>query len=105
MKNTIMMLSLCICLAFNLTAYAASCQTTKKHDYSGHFGDMDKNGDDFVDWEEFKAYFPHAEKKVFESATADGDGKIDHDEWHDFKDAHGYGHQEGKHHDEKKGKH
>ena len=94
MKNIIMIISLCVFLAAGSAAYADSHQKAQKQNYSGHFGDMDKNGDDLVNWEEFKAYFPHAEKKVFESAGGDGDGEIDHDEWHAFKQAHGLKHHE-----------
>ena len=32
--------------------------------YNAHFGDMDANGDDFVNWEEFSAHFQNAEQKV-----------------------------------------
>lgn len=60
--------------------------------YNGHFGDMDKNKDGAVTWEEFKGFFPHAEKTVFADADRDQNGKLDHDEWHAFKEKHGYGH-------------
>ena len=32
--------------------------------FNGHFGDIDAGGDDLVDWEELKAYFPHATEQV-----------------------------------------
>ena len=67
---------------------------TEKPDYSGHFGDMDTNMDEGVDWEEFKAYFLHAESKIFKKADVNSDQKIDHDEWHEFKELHGYDHKE-----------
>jgi hypothetical protein len=67
-------------------------------DYAGHFGDMDTNNDDLVNWDEFKAHFPHAEESVFKE-IAGSDSAIDHGEWHDFKEKHGYGHGEGKKHD------
>ena len=57
--------------------------------FKAHFGDMDANGNDLVDWEEFKSYFPHAEPKVFAAIDNNGDNQIDHDEWHAFKEAHG----------------
>ena len=44
--------------------------------------------------DEFKAYFPHAEPNVFAAIDLNGDERIDHDEWHAFKEAHGL-----KHHD------
>ena len=74
--------------------------TTLAADYNGHFGDMDTDGDELVSWEEFKSYFAHAEKSVFDGID---EGKaFDHDAWHDFKEKNGYGHIEGKVHDEKK---
>jgi hypothetical protein len=76
-------------------AYASSHKITEKPDYSGHFGDMDTNGDEVVDWKEFKEYFPHAEPKIFQEADGNNDQKIDHDEWHEFKELHDYGHKEG----------
>jgi hypothetical protein len=57
--------------------------------FNAHFGDMDTSGDDGVVWDEFKAYFPNAEPKVFEVIDQNRDSKIDHDEWHAFKEAHG----------------
>lgn len=57
--------------------------------FKAHFGDMDANGDDLVNWDEFKTYFPHAEPKVFAAIDRNGDDRIDHDEWHAFKEAHG----------------
>ena len=57
--------------------------------YRGHFGDMDRNGDEAVEWEEFRAYFPHAEPHVFQTIDMNHDNALDHDEWHAFKEAHG----------------
>ncbi len=94
-------IGLCFILAA-LTAGASSHQSTGKPDYSGHFGDMDTSGDEGVDWNEFKAYFPHAEPQVFKEADGNRDQKIDHDEWHEFKDKHGYGHKEEKAHEKRK---
>jgi hypothetical protein len=62
--------------------------------YDAHFGDMVSDGDDLVGWDEFKAYFPHAERKVFDAIDLNGDHALDHDEWHEFKAAHKL-----KHHD------
>lgn len=81
------------------SAYASSHKMTEKPGYNGHFGDMDTNMDEGVDWKEFKAYFPHAVSKIFNEADGDSDQKIDHDEWHEFKDLHGYGHKEGHEHE------
>jgi len=57
--------------------------------FKAHFGDMDSNGDDRVDWGEFKAYFPHAQPEVYEAIDLNRDNFLDHDEWHAFKEAHG----------------
>ena len=57
--------------------------------FNAHFGDMDTNGDGEVDWEEFQAHFPQAEKKVFDAVDLDGGGTLNHEEWHAFKEAHG----------------
>lgn len=61
--------------------------------FNAHFGDMDSKKDGFVSWEEFKAYFPKAEPKVFAAIDLNKDGALDHDEWHQFKEAHGLRHQ------------
>jgi len=55
---------------------------------------MDADGDDLVNREEFKAYFPKAEPKAFDVIDLNQDGSVDHDEWHEFKEAHGLGHIE-----------
>ena len=62
--------------------------------FNGHFGDIDASSDDLVDWEEFKAHFPHATDEVFRAIDQNGDGRLDHDEWHQFKKAHGLEHIE-----------
>jgi hypothetical protein len=62
--------------------------------YNAHFGDMDANSDGNVDWDEFKAYFPQAEPKVYAALDLNKDGFVDHDEWHEFKQAHGLKHKE-----------
>jgi len=56
--------------------------------YNAHFGDMDTDQDDQVTREEFKAYFPEADMKVFEAIDLDKDNRLNHDEWHQFKEAH-----------------
>ncbi len=63
-------------------------------DLNGHFGDMDTDDDKSVNWREFKKYFPHAENGVFNEADSNNDELLDHDEWHHFKEKHGYGHKE-----------
>ena len=62
--------------------------------FNAHFGDMDTDGDELVSWDEFKAHFPKAEPKIFEAIDLNKDSMIDHDEWHEFKEAHGLGHKE-----------
>lgn len=62
--------------------------------FNGHFGDMDSSGDDLLDWDEFKSHFAHAVPKVFKAIDLNKDNMLDHDEWHQFKSAHGM-----KHHD------
>ena len=57
--------------------------------YMIHFYELDANGDDAVTWHEFKQRFPDTTEAVFNVVDQDGDGQIDHDEWHAFKEAHG----------------
>jgi hypothetical protein len=57
--------------------------------FAAHFGDMDTSGNGLVNWDEFKAYFPQAEKKIFQAVDLNTDNALDHDEWHAFKEAHG----------------
>jgi hypothetical protein len=84
-----------------LVAASAACTSGGRHHdtnlpdpkgYNAHFGDMDKNGDGLVSWAEFKACFPQAEPVVFAAIDLSKDGNIDHDEWHQFKEAHGLKH-------------
>ncbi len=90
-------------VAVCVLALVAGCGSKSKHHntdlpdpkgYNAHFGDMDSNQDDKVDWPEFKAYFPKADPKVFAAIDLNQDGSIDHDEWHRFKEAHGLKHKE-----------
>lgn len=92
MKKIILLISLSIILAALVAPAYSSDQ--KKPDYSGHFGDMDLDGDDQLNWKEFKQYFPHAEEDVFKKIDANNDALVDHDEWHEFKEAQGYEHKE-----------
>lgn len=57
--------------------------------YLIHFHELDADGDDAVTWEEFKQRFPETTEDVFKAVDQDGDGIVDHDEWHGFKEAHG----------------
>ncbi len=92
MKKILFLITLSILLAAFI-APTYSSDHKKKHDYSGHFGDMDIDSDDQVNWKEFKEYFSHAEEHVFKKADGNNDGSIDHDEWHEFKEHHGYAHE------------
>ena len=62
--------------------------------FNAHFGDMDADGDDRVDWEEFKTHFPQAAPEIYKELDLNGDGTVDHDEWHEFKEAHDLKHIE-----------
>ena len=62
--------------------------------FNAHFGDMDTDGDDQVSWEEFKSQFPQATKEVYKELDLNGDGTVDHDEWHEFKKTHDLKHIE-----------
>ena len=56
--------------------------------FNAHFGDMDTNGVGEVSWDEFKTHFPQATPEIYKELDLDGDGRVDHDEWHEFKEAH-----------------
>jgi hypothetical protein len=88
MKRMLVLFALLLSLLI-FNAFAVAGQ-----DYSGHFGDMDKNSDSHVTWDEFKAFFNHAEETKFQEADLDKNGKIDHDEWHQYKEKYGYGHKQ-----------
>lgn len=62
--------------------------------FNAHFPDIDTNNDGQVTLKEFKGYFPDESESVngFNAIDLDGKGYIDHDEWHDFKAAHGLKH-------------
>jgi hypothetical protein len=86
MKRAILTILLALSLAVP-GVFAAS-----EKGYNSHFGDMDTNNDKGVTWDEFKAFFAHAEQEKFQEADMNKDGKIDHSEWHKFKEKYGYGH-------------
>jgi len=62
--------------------------------FNAHFGDMDSDGDDLVNWDEFKTHFPNAVTDVFAAIDLNADKALDHDEWHKFKAVHGLKHQD-----------
>ena len=94
MKKLIVFISLVVfTLAFAAPSSASDCSKKKGKGFNGHFGDMDLNGDDQVSMDEFKTHFPHATDDTFKGIDENKDNAIDHDEWHEFKDHHGYGHK------------
>lgn len=62
--------------------------------FNAHFGDMDADSNELVDWKEFEAHFPNAQPEIFRELDLNGDEGVDHDEWHEFKAAHGMKHKE-----------
>ena len=62
--------------------------------FNAHFPDMDSDGNDLVNWDEFEEYFPQAKQEIFKAVDLNADGNIDHDEWHEFKETHGLMHKE-----------
>ncbi len=86
---------------FFMILSVAGCSRIQKHHksslpdpktFNAHFPDMDKDDDGLVNWEEFETHFPHAEPGVFNALDLDGNKAVDHDEWHQFKEAHGLKH-------------
>jgi len=93
MKKFLLLVSLGI-LFLAIVTPAYSSDHKQKENYSGHFGDMDLDGDDQVNWEEFKKRFPNMKEDAFKKIDTNNDGSIDHDEWHEFKASHGYEHKD-----------
>ena len=87
-----------IIFALILMMVAAGCAKEKRYhkkslpepaSFNAHFGDMDIDGDDLINWDEFKSYFKQATPDIFKALDGNEDSQVDHDEWHEFKDAHG----------------
>ena len=76
MKKILLLISLGILLA-TLVTPAYSSDQNEKPTYNGHFGDIDTDGDDQLNWKEFKEYFSHADKDAFKKIDANNDGLID----------------------------
>lgn len=81
-------------LLFAASGYASEAKHHKTSmpnpaSFNAHFGDMDIDGDDLVNWKELKSYFPQATPDIFKALDLNADTKVDHDEWHEFKEAHG----------------
>lgn len=84
----------CLCLIITVAGCSGSKNYHKSEmpdpkGYNAHFGDMDADGDEAVTWEEFNAFFPDANKDIFKELDLNKDDVVDHDEWHEFKEAHG----------------
>ena len=85
---------------FFLLSFSAYSSSDRHHatdlpapqQFNAHFGDIDTDQNDLVTLDELKAYFPKADRSVFEALDLNQDGNIDHDEWHEFKEAHGMHH-------------
>jgi len=81
---------------FILLALAACSGTDRHHatdlpdpqQFNAHFGDIDTNQNELLDRDEFNAHFPQADDSIYEALDLNQDGDIDHDEWHEFKQAH-----------------
>jgi hypothetical protein len=92
MKRTMVFISLLAVLVV-----FAGCSGARFHEkelpnptsYEAHFPDMDYDGNESVTWDEFQKYFPQATPDVFEALDRNQDKGVDHDEWHEFKEAHG----------------
>jgi len=98
-----MRLSTLIALLVTLTVLTVGCSGGNRfhktampdpQPFNAHFGDMDANGDEMVDWKEFEAFFPNAQPEIFKELDLNGNEHVDHDEWHQFKEAHGLKHKE-----------
>ncbi len=98
MKKLVFFLSLVLAVGLLLScASKARYHKEKLPDpkgFNAHFPDMDADGDNLVNWSEFKRRFPQAPPEAFMATDLNGDARIDHDEWHQFKEAHGLGHKE-----------
>ncbi len=64
--------------------------------FNAHFPDMDSDRNDQVTRDEFNAYFSDESdnEAVFDAVDLDENGYLDHEEWHEFKSAHGMKHME-----------
>jgi len=87
-----------VIFALILMMVAAGCAKEKRFhktslpepaSFNAHFGDMDTDGDDLINWDEFKSYFEQATPDIFKALDGNEDSRVDHDEWHAFKEAHG----------------
>lgn len=93
MKNSVILLTVILsAMALIGCSGAKNYHETPLEDpssYRAHFPDMDSSGDGMVNWKEFKTHFPKTNKDVFKALDLNKDRGVDHDEWHEFKEAHG----------------
>ena len=75
MKKLLFLAALTLCAA---PAYAAP----------DRFGQMDKDGNGQVDWEEFQAAVPGMKRPAFDTIDADKSGGISRGEWDSFMKSH-----------------
>jgi hypothetical protein len=71
-----------LCAVGLFLVWTGTCAATEG---DGHicFRQVDVNQDDVVTFEEFAAHYGKDEKK-FKAGDTDGDGRLTHDEYHDF---------------------
>ena len=89
--HTLLKISLAALLALTLATPALAGSHGHGQGHGKHFDDMDMNGDELVDLNEFLAAYPRASKDDFHIISGGSDG-FDHDQWHDFKESHGKAH-------------
>ncbi len=77
MKKLLLLVALAL---FAVPAYAAD-----------RFGELDKNGDGQIVWEEFQAGIPGMKQAAFEQIDKDRSGGISRAEWEAFRSGHGMG--------------
>lgn len=56
--------------------------------FNRHFSEMDADGDDNLNFKEFKQVFPSTEQKGFDTLDTDKNGSLSREEWHQFKAMH-----------------
>ena len=100
--KTIVKLTVLSCVGFLLMGFLCSYASKEiriepaEVNYNVHYGDIDTDNDGVIDWEEFTTNFPDGTREVFDNADTDGNGVIEHREWHILKQVSGY--KLGEHH-------
>lgn len=75
MKKTALLTALALLVLLAACAGKTSYHKTPMPDpktFKAHFGDMDANGDDLVNWDEFKAFFPMPKPRFSRPSTVTG---------------------------------